>query len=172
MAIVVLAILAVGGFLLYDRVISKENKGLSVVNGTGATPFTIQYPAGWRTLSPQELDALPGKPLAVIREKDGKGFVVVRQEKAVRGNLLAFSRKLTVALKKKVPDFRQQSVRLSNIRAGKALLYTYIRTQTGTAHTVVVVPAGKYSFAINTISRGGEDKVAQQIGAMISSFNK
>lgn len=172
MAIVVLAILVVGGFLLYDRVINKEESTeLSTTKGTGAAPFTVQYPAGWQLLSKEELDALPGKPLAVIRQKDGKGFVVVRKEKPFPDNLLAFSRKLTTAFKKKVPDFRRQRVRQAKIRAGKALLYTYIRTKTGTVHTVVLVPAGNHGFALNTISGGGEKKIAQQIGAIISSFD-
>jgi len=57
------------------------------------------------------------------------------------------------------------------LRSGTALFTSYIRKKTGTVQSVVVVPAGSRTFTINTISRGGANGVAREIGKMIVSFD-
>ena len=106
-------------------------------------------------LSSEELDKLPGSPLAVVRRKDGKGFVVLRQRGARPKSFNAFSGDLSKALDKRVPDFQKRSSKVIEISAGKAFFFSYIRKTKGTVHTVVVVPDGKRSYVLNTVSRGG-----------------
>ena len=56
------------------------------------------------------------------------------------------------------------------IGAGKAFFFSYIRKTKGTVHTVVVVPDGKRSYVLNTVSRGGAENVARQVARIILSF--
>jgi hypothetical protein len=37
-------------------------------------------------------------------------------------------------------------------------------------HAVVIVPAGKRSYALNSVSRGGADDVAREVARIILSF--
>jgi hypothetical protein len=53
---------------------------------------------------------------------------------------------------------------------GNAFFYSYIRKKKGTVHTVVVVPDGDRSYALNTVSKGGQEKTAREIANMILSF--
>jgi hypothetical protein len=138
---------------------------------SGSDSFKLKYPNRWQPLSGEELEALPGRPLAVLRRKDGEGFVVVRRESRAPGDFKAFSTDLTRALDKRVPDFQRQSARTIRVGAGKAFFYSYIRRRKGTVHTVVIVPAGERSYAINTISPGGAEDVAREVARIILSFD-
>jgi hypothetical protein len=138
---------------------------------SGSDSFKLNYPNRWQPLSGEELEALPGRPLAVIRRKDGEGFVVVRRESRAPRDFQAFSTDLTRALDKRVPDFQRQSARTIRVRAGSAFFYSYIRRRKGTVHTVVIVPAGERSYAINTISPGGAEDVAREVARIILSFD-
>ena len=101
----------------------------------------------------KELDKLPGSPLAVVRRKDGKGLVVLRREGRAPKSFSAFSADLTKALDKRIPDFQKRSSKMIEISAGKAFFFSYIRKTKGTVHTVVVVPDGRRSYVLNTVSQ-------------------
>jgi hypothetical protein len=146
-----------------------ETKG-GQLKGSSKGAFTLSYPQSWRPLSRDDLDKLPGNPLAVVRRKDGKGFLVLRRENRAPKSFSTFSGDLTKALDKRIPDFQKRSSRTIKIRAGNAFFYSYIRKSKGTVHTVVVVPAGKRSYVLNTVSRGGAQDVARQIASIILSF--
>ena len=171
-AAIVLALAAVGGaiFLATGGGGGDSEKG-GTVSGSKENAFTIAYPGSWRPLAKDELNALPGKPLAVIRRKDGKGFVVIRCEGGRTQNFNQLSAGLDKELKKRVPDFKKRSSKTVKIKAGNALFTTYIRKKTGTVHSVVVIPSGNRTFTLNTVSRGGSNDVAREIGRMILSFN-
>ena len=164
-AVVVAVVLATGG----GGGDSDKNGG--TVKGSKENAFTIAYPGSWRPLAKDELNALPGKPLAVIRRKDGKGFVVIRREGGRSQSFKQLSAGLDKELQKRVPDFKKRSSKTVKIKGGNAFFTTYIRKKTGTVHSVVVVPAGDKTFTLNTVSRGGENKVAREIGNMILSFD-
>ena len=150
--------------------LGDDDKSSNKVTGTSKDSFTLSYPSSWRPLSSKELDKLPGSPLAVVRRKDGKGFVVLRKEGRTPKNLTAFSGDLTRALDKRVPDFQKRSSKTIKIGAGKAFFYSYIRKTNGTVHTVVLVPDGKRSYVLNTVSHGGAEDVARQVARIILSF--
>jgi hypothetical protein len=164
LAAVVLAVLLISGG-------GDDNGKAGTVKGSKAAAFTISYPSNWRPLSKGELAKLPGKPEAVVRRKDGKGFIVIRSEPGKAQSFDKLQSNLTAELKKRVPDFKERSSKVVKIKAGKGLFTTYIRTKTGTVHSVLVVPAGKRTFTVNSVSRGGEDKVAREIGKMLLSFD-
>jgi hypothetical protein len=169
-AVVVLAALA--GALFAVMTITGDDDGAAhEVTGSSSDKFTLAYPDGWKPIPEKRLSKLPGKPLAVIRRDDGKGFVVLRREKQAPRDFKVFSAQLTGALKARVPDFQKQSSRVVRIRAGEAFFYSYIRRKAGTVHSVVVVPAGKRSYALNTISRGGSEQVARETARIILSFD-
>ena len=48
---------------------------------------------------------------------------------------------------------------------------SYIRKKKGTVQSVVVIPAGNRTYTLNTVSRGGANDVAREIGRMIVSFD-
>jgi hypothetical protein len=162
-AVVVAVVLISGGG-------DDSGKG-GTVKGSKAAAFTISYPSSWRPLSKDELAKLPSKPEAVIRRSDGKGFVVIRSEPGRAQSFKKLRADLTRELRSRVPDFQQRSSKTVKIKAGNALLTTYIRKKTGTVHSVVVVPAGRRTFTLNTVSRGGEDDVARETGKMLLSFD-
>jgi hypothetical protein len=113
----------------------------------------------------------PGAPVAGLRRDDGSGFVFVRQEGRAPKDFGSFSNELTRELKKLVPDFQKRSARVIKVAGGQAFFYSYIREKKGTVHTVVVLPAGERSYALNTVSQGGREDVAREIAQMVLSFN-
>jgi hypothetical protein len=141
------------------------------LKGTSGDVFKLSYPPSWRPLSSQELADLPGRPLAVVRRKDGEGFVVLRRERRAPKSFGAFSTSLGRALEKRIPDYEKRSARVIKIRAGEAFFLSYIRKRRGTVHTVVIVPAGKRSYVLNTVSTGGSKSVVRQIARIILSFD-
>jgi len=168
-AIVVVALLAAA---FAAKALTGDDQKKGELKGTaGNETFKLSYPEGWRAVPKDKLRSLPGRPLAIVRRSDGKGYVILRKEKRAPTNFNAFSADLTRALDKRVPDFQRQSSRIVQLRAGKAFFYSYIRKRAGTVHTVVVVPAGNRSYAINTVSQGGSEKVARETARIILSFD-
>jgi hypothetical protein len=169
-ALVLIAAVALGAFFLIKGLGDGDGSDSGTLKGSSKNGFTLSYPSSWRPLSKNELAKLPGNPLAVVRRKDGKGFIVVRREKRAPASFGAFSTQLTSALEKRVPDFQKRSSKTVKLSAGKAFLYSYVRKSRGTVHAVVIVPAGKRSYAINSVSRGGADDVAREVARIILSF--
>ena len=141
------------------------------LKGSSDDTFNLSVPEGWRALSQEELATLPGKPAAVVRREDGKGFLVIRREGKPPASIEQFSKQLDGEFQKRVPDFQKRTTRTLKIRAGRAFFYSYIRRKKGTVHGVVLAPAPKGSYVLNTVARGGEDEVARDLGKMIVSFD-
>jgi hypothetical protein len=162
-------LLIAAGVLVAVKLLGSDDDKAGKATESSNDAFTLSYPQTWRPLSGAELRKLPGHPLAVVRRNDGKGFVMLRREGRAPKSFSAFSAGLTKALDKRVPDFQKRSAKIIKVRAGKAFYFSYIRTGKGTVHTVVVVPAGKRSYLLNTVSRGGAE-VARQVARVILSF--
>ena len=157
-------------FVLKDD--GSSSGGAGTVSGSEEDAFRMSYPKNWKPLAKDDLDSLPGKPLAVLRRNDGKGFVVVRREQGQPpASVNKLSSDLGKELRRRVPDFKSRSTKQVKIRGGSAVFTSYIRKKTGTVHSIVIVPAGKKTFTLNTVSRGGANDVAREIGRMILSFD-
>ncbi len=140
------------------------------LTGPGSANFSLEYPDGWQKLSASELGNSPGSPIAGVRSGDSSGFVFVRREGRAPQNFDAFSSQFTRELDQRLPDFQKRSARIVKTAGGNAFFYSYIRKRKGTVHTVVVVPDGDRSYALNTVSKGGQEKTAREIANMILSF--
>jgi hypothetical protein len=161
----VVALIAIGVALL---LITGDDEGK--LTGSGETNFSLSYPDGWKELSAGELGNSPGSPIAGVRSGDSSGFVFVRREGRAPKNFDSFSTQFTSELDRRLPDFQKRSARIVKTAGGNAFFYSYIRKRKGTVHTVVVVPDGSRSYALNTVSKGGEERTARDIANIILSF--
>jgi hypothetical protein len=166
--LVVAAIAAVLVAVLTDVFGGGGGKG--TLTRPGGEPITLEYPSDWQPLNQDQLSAFGTAPLAALRQKDGKGTVVVRRDKPFSGNLKKFATDLRTALDKQLPDFKEVSARIVNVASGNAFYYSYVRTSRGTVHTIVIVPAGTRSYVLDTVTTGGADDVARELASIITSF--
>jgi hypothetical protein len=147
---------------------SDDNEGK--LKGPNDT-FTLTYPEGWIPLSKQELEGLQGSPVAGVRRKDREGIVILNRQEHVTRDLDQLTRQLDRKLKKRIPDFEKVSSKVVSVKAGRAFMYSYVRKRKGTAHSVVVVPAGSGGYTLNVVVAGGTEDVARQAASMIRSFD-
>jgi hypothetical protein len=164
-------VFAVGAFLLINALGGDDEKSASV-DGIGGDNLSLEVPDGWNRLSGDELASLPGDPLAVFRRDDGEGLVIVNAQKGRAGKFTQVARQLDKRLARQIPDFRKVRSRTVRVEAGTALLYSYARRKKGTAHTLIVVPAGDHSYTINAAVPAGSQDAAQQAGKIIFSFDR
>jgi hypothetical protein len=141
------------------------------VQGPSGAAFTLDRPAGWESASQEELDALPGSPLAVLRQTDGTGIVIINTQPQTRASLPALANELESELSQKINDFELVKSRIINLPAGQAISITYARTGKGTANTLVVAPAGGHVYTLNAVVPAGEKSAARDVAAIIGSFN-
>jgi hypothetical protein len=160
--------LAVGAFLLVGALTEQRSP---VLVGPAGAPFRVELPDDWRAASPNELQALPGSPLGVARQTDGRGVLVVRLAGSAPRDFTAFTKRLDREFERRFRDFERKSARTLRVRAGAAYFYSYIRRRRGTVHSVLIVPAGRRSYTLNTVAQGGADDVARQLGRMLVSFD-
>ena len=167
-AIAVVAVAAVLALLVFH----KEGGGSPspTVTGPAEAPFRLDYPSNWRALDASQREQLPGQPLAVLRRKDGRGTVVVQRRGRVTTPLERLPEKLAARLDKQFPDFREVGARTISLGGTRALLYTFARTKTGAAQSLVVVPAAGGSFTLNAVVPAHSPDAAREVGAMIASF--
>jgi hypothetical protein len=137
----------------------------------GRSSFTLTYPSGWRPLPPGELAQLPGRPLMVLRRDDSSAFVVVRKQARPPESLNALAGELTRVLAGRIPDFQRRSAKPVRVKAGKAFLFSYIRKSLGTVHSIVLVPAGRQTYELNTVVRGGANQAAREVARIVLSFD-
>jgi hypothetical protein len=165
LAIVALAAAAVWFFAIRDDGESKT------VRGPASAPFTLTRPDGWESLSKKRLSALPGHPLAVLRQKKGNGAVVVNVERGSSPSLSKLSRELESKLKQKIPDFKFVGSRTVTVKAGQAQLISYARAKKGTANSLLVVPAGGKTFSLSVVVPASQRAGARDAAKILSSFD-
>jgi hypothetical protein len=151
-------------------VVSRDDDEKGKLTGSGGEDFSLSYPDGWAKLSAADLGNAPGSPIAGVRSGDSSGFVFLRREGRAPKDFNSFTTQFTQELDRRLPDFQKRSARIVKTAGGNAYFYSYIRKRKGTVHTVVVVPDGKRSYVLNTVSRGGEEKTARDIAQIILSF--
>jgi hypothetical protein len=162
-------VLGVAAFFVVRALAGGEDKQGKLEGPNGA--FVLSYPENWAPLSKQELEQLPGSPLAAVRQTDSKGILIISSQGRVPRDLDKLTRQLDRRLKKRIPDFKKVSSKSVSIKAGPAFMYSYIRKRKGTAHSVVVVPTGSGGFTLNVVVQAGAPDVAQQAASMIRSFD-
>jgi hypothetical protein len=165
-AVLVLVVLAVVVF------VGGGDDGKVTVKGPSGEELSVEKPDGWSELSKNELQALPGNPVAVLRRDDGGGLVVLNAQEGAAQDLRQVSGQLDRRLRKELPDFRKVSSRRVRVKAGPALLYSYARKQKGTAHTILVVPTEGRSYTLNAAVGAGEDQAARGAGKILFSFDR
>ncbi len=168
-AILAAVALGVAAFFVVRALAGNEDNGGKLEGPDGA--FALSYPESWAPLSKQELEKLPGSPLAAVRQKDRKGIVVISSQGRVTRDFDKLTRRLDRRLNKRIPDFKKVSSKSVSIKAGPAFMYSYIRKRKGTAHSVVVVPTAAGGFTLNVVVQAGASDVAQQAASMIRSFD-
>jgi hypothetical protein len=148
----------------------RDDGGAGIVTAPDKE-FTILRPEGWSEVPAQRRDALPGRPVVVLRQEGGHGLVVVSAQSQAAGDLDKVGTRLDSQLEKAIPDFRKVSARKVQTKSGEALLYSYARTQRGTAHTLLVVLTGSGSYTLSAVVSAGADDQAREAGRILFSFD-
>jgi len=168
----IIAAVVIGVMALTGDDDSDTGGGTTTVTGPADNEFTLQAPTGWTAVPADQREALPGEPLAVLRRDDQQGLVVVNVQPGKVKNFDTQVKTLDRRLKKAIPDFQKVGARIVDVKAGKALLYSYARRERGTAHTLLVVPAGDRSYTVNAAVPAGAKDAAQEVGAILLSFDR
>ena len=121
--------------------------------------FTVAVPAGWSALSDN-----------VVRESHGRGAVVIRPTSPVRTTGKALTPELTTRLRARFPGFHGVGARFANIRAGRALVYTFVRDPNRTAQTIAFATVRGRAYEIDAVVRAGSPATARDAAAIIASF--
>lgn len=132
--------------------------------------FSVTVPSGWTALRGDALAQVEGAPVAALREKSGRGLMLVHRTGAVHGDLRAMARRLTKQLRARVPGFRLVSARLGRVRAGGALLYTFVRGREHSVQTLALTKVRGVTYRIDALAPVNAPDVARQAGAAIGSF--
>lgn len=143
----------------------------ATVKGPPGYEFTLLRPEGWTEVSDEELELIPGKPLAVLRRGEGGGLVTVNAPAKREQDLDAIAAELDRRLRKEIDDFRKVGARVVEVEAGSALLYSYARTEAGTAHTLLVVPTPDRTYTVNAAVPAGAEDAAKEVGEILLSFD-
>ena len=170
-AVIVAAVLVLTGDDDGDSDKGAEATTLTV-QGPAGDEFTLEAPPGWTAVSDEQREALPGRPLTVLRREDQQGLVIVNVQAGRVTNFDKQVKTLDRRLEKAIPDFRKVGARIVRVKSGRALLYSYARSRRGTAHTLLVVPAGEGTYTINGTVPAGANDAARELGQILLSFDR
>jgi len=151
--------------------LTRGDDEIGAVHGPADNPFTVTRPSGWESLSPEQLQALPRQPVAVLHETDGKGIVIINVNARTNADLSKLSGQLEARLSKKIPDFKLVKSRPITVKAGRALSLSYARTKKGTATTLLAVPTSRGLYTLNAVVPAGQDNAARDAASILSSFD-
>src|SRR5215218_1960487 len=162
---IAIAAAAVWYFVLRDTGPANE------VTGPSSAPFSVDLPQGWKPLAADQLEQLAGSPLALLKKADGTGVVIINAQPPTAASLQDLAKRLETKLADTIPDFKLIDEKTINVKAGQAASITYAREKKGTANSLVVVPAGGHVYTLSATVPSGEKIAAQQVQAIISSFD-
>lgn len=164
------AALALLGFVAAQLLLSGEDgpstRTLTPAGGT----FELDYPAGWRAASAEELLAHPAHPDALVRRGDGRGIVMVHETAGLRGSLESLERDLRRQVERRLPDAKPVAMRVVRLSTGPALSYTFVRERTGIVQGIVAAPAAGRTYLIDSVAQGDAPEVARQAGVIVRSL--
>ena len=165
---VVVPLVVAGAIVLLS---GDDEDGDASITGPPSHAFTLLRPEGWTTVGDAERALVPGKPLAVLRREEGGGLVTVNAPAQREQDLDAIAAQLDKRLRKEIGDFRKVGARVVDVQAGTALLYSYARTDAGTAHTLLVVPTARRTYTVNAAVPAGAEDAAKEVGKILLSFD-
>src|SRR3954447_11144958 len=96
--VVLVALLAAGGVAALLH-FGKGHEGAGF-DAKKDSPFTIARPQGWQQVAPAKLATLKGSPLAVLRQGEGKGLVVINSRAKSANSLRGITTELDQQLSK------------------------------------------------------------------------
>jgi hypothetical protein len=168
--VLALGALAVGLLAFFGaRTISNDDGGGTVkVADQG---FTLDYPGAWTPISKEKLALYPGSPALALEREGNSGLFVVRKESKAAPTKASFGDELDKEISDRVPDYKPGSVSTVKTAAGPAFYFSYARKKAGTANSIVVVPDGSSSFVLESASAADDRAAAEDIAAMIGSFD-
>jgi hypothetical protein len=159
-ALVGAAIAVAVGLLLTPGARTDSTSRPEVFRGAG---FALAAPNGWR--------AQPSSGAALTIERAGRAVVVVKAGAAPRDqSLKALTAGLTAQLTKRFTDFRFVSARVTQLRGGHAYLFTFARSEAGTAQSLALVKLGTTNYTIDTITQANDIRAAAEAAAIVRSF--
>jgi hypothetical protein len=133
--------------------------------------FSIQVPAGWRSLTAAELARVPGKPVAALQRTSGGAVVVIHRTTAPQAkSLKALAKSLNSSYAKKFSDFKFVSARVQRLRGGPAFLYTFVRSNAGTAQSLVLASVGRANFSLDSAIPATDTRAATDVATILRSF--
>ena len=136
-----------------------------------ATPFTLSYPANWSEVPKEDLGEVTADTLGVLRRDGRSGLITVSQRQTPENlNLEQLGARLGKQIKRGLPDAREVAARPTNLPAGDAFVYSFVRKRAGTVHSVVVVPSGGVTYLVNSVIPAGDNEAAQEAGEIIRTL--
>jgi len=152
-------------------VLGGDDEQEATIKGPHGREFTLLRPDGWSEVGAEERNLIPGEPLAVMRREEGEGLVTVTAPADREQDVDAIAAELDRRLAKAIPDFRKVAARVVRVAAGRALLYSYVRTKKATAHTLLVVPGPDVTYTVNAVVPAGAEDAARDVGEILNSFD-
>jgi phage tail protein X len=176
-AVVMIVAAVVAAFLLGGGASSNTQttltaRGSPLASGSQAAPrFNLSLPPSWSAVPASRLAAYPGHPVAVLLRKNRTGLIVITSSRSnPKLGLAALGPSLAKNIAARFPDAKTVSAKLVTVRAGTAFYYSFVRTKAGTVNGVLVVPAGKVTYQLNSVTPGDQPQAAKEVGQIFLSF--
>lgn len=176
----VLLAVAIGAFLLLSGDDDDSDSGTELQTielggpapgAPAATPFTLSFPDNWSEVSTEDLGDVSADTLGVLRRDGRSGLITVSQRRTPDDlNLEQLGARLGKQIKRGIPDAREVAARPTNLPAGDAFVYSFVREDAGTVHSVVIVPSGGVTYLLNSVIPSGDNQAAQEAGEIIRTL--
>ena len=146
-------------------------RGGGTVTGPAGDAFELSYPAGWKLVPPPVIGK-DESALVAIRKLQGAAELIVHRA----GPLGTLGQPLVDSMNRSLGarfgDYRFEAADLIHLRQGKALFFSYVRKRTNRLLTITLVPAGRRSYVIDTVSAAKDGAAARDIGLILRSFRR
>jgi hypothetical protein len=129
--------------------------------------FSLEYPPTWRPVPKAELGA---GPVAGLRRDAGDGQMVIQRGAKSPKSLQQLEDELTTRLKRQLPDFKLVRSTTTEIAGERSLSYTFVRTKTGQAQNLTIIPSGNRTYTLSSVLAAGENQAATEVAGIVKSF--
>lgn len=129
--------------------------------------FTLKYPATWVRVPKAELGA---GPVAGLRREAGDGQMVIQRGAKSPKSLKQLEAELTTRLERQLDDFKLVRASTTEIAGERSLSYTFVRTKSGQAQNLTIIPAGNRTYTLSSVLAAGENEAATEVADIVRSF--